>query len=161
MSATMPETFPAEPDLEFVFAVSARVAPPLELGEVDGLKRRIVPIEGGMVEGPRLRGEIVPGGADWQAIRPDGLTRILARYLIRAEDGTMISVENKGLRRAAPETMARLLAGQPVDPGLVYFRAAPSFEAPDGPHGWLNENLFVSAGRRRPDAVEIRIYRVR
>jgi hypothetical protein len=157
----MPETFPAEPELEFVFEVRAKVAPPLELGEVDGLQRRIVPIEGGVVEGPRLRGEILPGGADWQAIGPGGLTRILARYVIRAEDGAMISVENKGVRRAAPETMRRLLAGELVDPGLVYFRAAPTFEAPDGPHGWLNENLFVSAGRRRPDSVEIRIYRVR
>jgi hypothetical protein len=157
----MSETFPAEPELEFVFQVRARVAPPLELGAVDGLQRRIVPIEGGVVEGPRLSGEVVPGGADWQAILPGGLTRILARYVIRAEDGAMISVENKGVRRAAPETMARLLAGERVDPSLVYFRAAPTFEAPDGPHGWLNENLFVSAGRRAPDAVEIRIYRVR
>lgn len=157
----MPEVFPEEPDLEFVFEVHARVSPPLELGEVDGLARRIVPIDGGTVDGPRLKGEVLAGGADWQAIRPDGLTQILARYVIRAEDGTMIQVENKGVRRAEPATMKRLLAGERVDPSLVYFRATPTFEAPEGPHGWLNENLFVSAGKRRPDGVEIRIYRVR
>src|SRR6516225_7055958 len=128
----MSETFPAEPELEFVFEVRARVSPPLELGEVDGLQRRIVPIDGGMVQGPRLQGEVLAGGADWQAIGPGGVTRILARYVIRAEDGTMISVENKGVRRADPQTMRRLLAGEPVDPALVYFRAAPSFEAPAG-----------------------------
>jgi hypothetical protein len=157
----MTETFPAEPELEFVFEVRARVSRPLELGEVDGLARRIVPIEGGTVDGPALKGEVLAGGADWQAIRPDGLTRILARYVIRAEDGTMISVENRGVRRAAPETIRRLLAGERVDPSLVYFRAAPTFEAPEGPHGWLMQNLFVSAGKRAPDGVEIRVYKVR
>lgn len=156
----MTETFPAEPQLEFVFEVRARVDPPLELGEAGGLKRRIVPVGGGTVDGPRLKGEVIPGGADWQAIRADGLTQILARYVIRAEDGTMISVENKGVRRAAPETMRKLLAGERVDPSLVYFRAAPTFEVGPGPHAWLTENLFVSAGKRAPDGVEIRIYRV-
>ena len=144
-----------------MFEVHARVSPPLELGEAAGMTRRIVPIDGGTVDGPRLKGEVLAGGADWQAIRPDGLTQILARYVIRAEDGTMIQVENKGVRRAEPATMKRLLAGERVDPSLVYFRATPTFEAPEGPHGWLNENLFVSAGKRRPDGVEIRIYRVR
>ncbi len=157
----MEATFPAEPELEFVFEVRARVSAPLELGEAGGLVRRIVPIDGGDVDGPGLRGEVVPGGADWQAIRTDGLTQILARYVIRAQDGTMISVENKGVRRAAPETMRRLLAGERVDPSLIYFRAAPTFEAPAGPHGWLSENLFVSAGKRAPDGVEIRVYKVR
>ena len=157
----MTDSFPAEPQLEFVFEVRARVEPPLELGEADGLVRRIVPIGGGEVDGPGLKGEVVAGGADWQAIRPDGLTRILARYVIRAEDGTLIQVENKGIRRAGPEAIRRLLAGEPVDPSQVYFRAAPTFEVGPGRHAWLAENLFVSAGKRRPDGVEIRIYRVR
>ncbi len=156
----MTETFPAEPGLEFVFEVRAHVAPPIELGEAGGMKRRIVPVGAGVVDGPRLKGEVIAGGADWQAIREDGTTQILARYVIRAEDGTMIQVENKGVRRAAPETMKRLLAGERVDPSLVYFRAAPTFEVGAGPHQWLTENLFVSAGKRAPDGVEIRIYRV-
>jgi len=156
----MPETFPAEPQLEFVFEVRAHVEPPLKLGQSGGFERRIVPVGAGVVDGPGLKGVVVPGGADWQAIRSDGLTQILARYVIRAEDGTMISVENKGIRRAAPETMSRLLAGEKVDPSLIYFRAAPTFEVGPGPHGWLAENLFVSAGKRAPDGVEIRIYKV-
>jgi hypothetical protein len=156
-----PETFPAEPALEFVFEARVRVEPPLELGEVSGVRRRIVPVAGGPVEGPRLKGDILPGGADWQSIRPDGLTKVLARYVLRASDGTLISVTNEGLRRASEPVIRRLLAGEPVDPSLVYFRAAPTFEVGAGPHAWLAENLFVSAGVRRPDAVEIRFYVVR
>jgi hypothetical protein len=158
---SVPETFPAEPALEFVFEAKVRVEPPLELGEVSGVRRRIVPIGGGGIEGPRLTGEVLPGGADWQAIGPGGLTKVLARYVIRASDGTLISVKNEGVRRASGPVIRRLLAGEPVDPSLVYFRAAPTFEVGEGPHAWLAENLFVSAGVRRPDSVEIRFYVVR
>ena len=155
------ETYPSEPGLEFVFEVRAKVSPPTKLGEVDGTSRRIVPIEGGVVDGPRLKGKVLPGGADWQKIHGDGLTEILARYVIEAEDGAMISVVNQGVRRASAPVMTRLLAGERVDPSLVYFRAAPTFEVGDGPHAWLTRNLFVSSGKRAPDGVEIRVYMVR
>ncbi len=155
------EIFPDEPELEFVFAAAVQVAPPMKLGGADGFERRIVPILGGPVDGPRLKGEVLGFGADWQQVRGDGLTRVLARYLIRAEDGTMIGVVNQGVRRASEPVIRRLLAGEAVDPSLVYFRAAPVFEVGEGPHAWLAENLFVCAGRRRPDVVELRFYRVR
>ncbi len=156
-----PEQFPAEPALELVFEVRVQVDPPQILGPAGGLDRRIVPIRGGVVEGPRLRGEVVPGGADWQAIRPDGVTQVLARYVIRAEDGAMISVVNRGIRRASEPVIRRLLAGEPVDPAFVYFRAAPTFEVGPGPHAWLTENLFITSGVRRPDSVQIKFYVVR
>ena len=157
----MEERFPEHPSLELAFEARVRVDPPLTLGEAGGRKRRIVPIVGGRVEGPRLSGEILAGGADWQAIRPDGVTEVLARYVIRADDGAMISVVNQGIRRASEPVIRRLLAGEAVDPALVYFRAAPTFEVGAGPHSWLTESLFVSAGVRRPDSVEIRFYIVR
>ena len=155
------ETHPFEPELEQVFELQVRVDPPVLLGPVGGLERRIVPILGGRVFGPRLNGEVMAGGADWQAIRPNGVTQVLARYVIRAGDGTMISVVNAGVRRASEPVIRRLLAGEKVDPAQVYFRAAPTFEVGDGPHAWLTENLFVSAGVRTPDAVAIRVYLVR
>ncbi len=155
------ERFPLEPALEFVFEARVRVDPPLELGEAGDARRRIVPIAGGTVEGPGFKGEILAGGADWQAIRADGLTQVLARYVIRADDGAMISVVNRGIRRASEPVIRRLLAGEPVNPSLVYFRTAPTFEVGSGPHAWLTESLFVAAGVRRPDSVEVKFYRVR
>jgi hypothetical protein len=155
------ETFSLEPSLEFVFAAKVAVDAPMLLGEAAGVQRRIVPILGGPVDGPRLTGAVLPFGADWQNVRGDGTTEVLARYVIRATDGTMIQVQNQGIRRASPPVIRRLLAGERVDPSLVYFRAVPTFDAPDGPHRWLTENVFVTAGQRRPDSVEIRFYLVR
>ena len=155
------ERFASDPSFEYVFEARVNVDPPLMLGEVGGLQRRIVPIAGGAVEGQRLRGEVLAGGADWQTVRPDGVTQVLARYVIRADDGIMISVVNQGVRRASEAVIRRLLAGEPVEPERVYFRTAPTFEVGDGPHAWLTENLFICAGVRRPDSVHIRFYMVR
>ncbi len=161
MTGEEEERFSPDPTVAFVFGARVRVDPPMILGEAGGVERRIVPILGGPVDGPRLRGEILPFGADWQNVRPDGVTEVLARYVIRAEDGTMISVVNQGIRRASEPVIRSLLAGERVDPALVYFRAAPTFEVGAGPHAWLTENLFLSAGTRHPDSVELRFYVVR
>lgn len=148
------------PGLELAFTVRAQLAPPLEIGMSEGLKRRIIPIVGGTVEGPRLKGSVVEGGADWQAIRPDGTAQIFARYTLRGEDGGLISVINPGVRRGPPEVMARLAKGELVDPSTYYFRTTPSFETGDGPHAWLTRSAFICVGARFPDAVQIDFYEV-
>jgi Protein of unknown function (DUF3237) len=148
------------PELEFVFAARVKVAPPIELGETPQGHRRMVPILGGSFAGPRIKGEIVPGGADWQILRADGATDLTARYVMRAEDGALIAVANRGLRRAPPEIMAKLLRGEPVDPAQVYFRATPRFETAAPAHRWLNEHLFLCLGQRQPDEVLLDFFRV-
>lgn len=150
----------AAPKLDYAFTLVARVAAPVDLGEAQGFRRRVVPILDGTVSGPLFEGTILAGGADWQRIRPaDGLSRLFATYAIRHKDGTIVQVENRGLRRAAPEVMERLNGGEIVEPALVYFRSAPVFDAPEGPHAWLNESLFLASGRRMPDRVEIDVYK--
>ena len=151
---------PEAPALEFVFEARVIVAPPLVLGEVAGGIRRIVPILGGEVHGPRLRAKVLPGGADWQTAHPDGLLELTARYTLEAADGALISVVNQGLRHGPPDAMRRLLAGDPVAPGEYYFRAAPRFQVRPGPHDWLRRHLFVSSGARRPDCVELQFFAV-
>lgn len=149
------------PGLEYVFSIAVRVATPIDLGEAQGLRRRVIPILDGTVSGPRFEGTVMPGGADWQRLRPsDGLTRLVATYALAHRDGAIVQVQNSGIRRAPANVMARLNAGQPVDPGLVYFRATPTFDAPDGPHAWLNESIFVASGRRSPDRVEVDFFQV-
>ena len=76
----------------------------------------------------------MPGGADWQYVRADGVLELEARYSIKTKDGAEIAVINRGMRRASPEIMDRLSRGEAVDPALVYFRTAPVFEAPAGPY---------------------------
>jgi hypothetical protein len=147
-------------DLEFVFEARIRLAPALELGAAQHGRRRVIPIVGGTVTGPRLSGTIRPGGADWQLIRADGVAEIEARYTIEAADGTLIAVVNRGRRHGPPEVMERLLRGAMVDPASYYFRTAPVFEAPSGPHDWLNRSLFLGHGTRLPEAVLIRVFAV-
>ena len=43
---------------------------PLDFGQTQAGHRRVIPIAGGVVSGPKLQGRVVPGGADWQLLRP-------------------------------------------------------------------------------------------
>jgi hypothetical protein len=148
------------PELRHVCDIEASVGPIRDLGPVPHGRRRIVPVLGGVVKGPRLEGEIMPGGTDWQYVRADGILELEARYSILAADGTEITVVNRGMRRAPPEVMERMSRGEAVDPALVYFRASPVFEAPAGPHEWLNQSVFVCTAARFPDRVQIRVFEV-
>jgi hypothetical protein len=136
------------------------VAATRDLGATPHGRRRIVPILGGTVRGPRLEAEILPGGDDWQSVRSDGVVELVARYSILTKDGVEIAVVNRGLRRAPPEVMERLARGEAVDPALVYCRTTPQFEAPAGPYDWLNRSVFVASAERRPDTVRIEVSEV-
>ena len=156
----MTQHAPSPPELRYAFQVRATVARAVDTGPAMDIRRRMIPITGGTVAGPRLNGRVLPGGSDWQVIAPDGTADLVARYIIEAQDGTLITVVNRGLRRAAPEVMARLAAGEAVNPALVYFRASPRLEAPPGPHFWLGRSVFVCNAARRPDAVELDFFEV-
>jgi Protein of unknown function (DUF3237) len=146
--------------LEFVFEVRAIVDAPLIIGPSSRGLRRVIPILGGVVAGPRLNGEIVPGGADWQYVRPDGVLSLEARYTLRANDGALIQVINRGMRHGPEDVMARVMSGEPVAPDAYYFRTVAEFEAPIGVHDWLNKAIFVGVAQRRPDAAIVQFHRV-
>ena len=151
---------PSPPKLEFAFEVRAEVANPTVVGEMPNGTRRIVNILGGTFEGPKLKGKVVPGGADWQIIRKDGFTEVDARYTLQTDSGRLIYVSNIGMRHAAPEVMKRLNAGERVDPADVYFRSVPKFETSAPELEWLTRSIFVATGERSPNAVLIRFFRV-
>jgi hypothetical protein len=151
---------PVVPKLTFVFEMHATVGPPQEVGQVRSGRRRIVPITGGTVEGPDFRARILPGGADWQTIQPDGFSELDTRYTLQTEAGELIYVQNAGIRHAAPDVMEKLLAGQVVDPALVYFRTAPRFETSAPGLQWLTRAIFIGIGERYPNEVVIRFYRL-
>ena len=148
------------PRLTLAFELRATVGPPLELGDVAHGRRRIVPITGGTFEGPAIKGKVLPGGADWQIIHGDGFTELDTRYTIETDKGQLIYVQNGGIRHAAPDVMKRLLAGEVVDPSLVYFRTVPTFETSSPDLQWLTRGIFVGTGERYPDSVRIRFWRV-
>jgi hypothetical protein len=110
------------------------------------------------LSGPRLTATILSGGADWQIIRPNGTAEVVARYTLLADDGTLISVVNTGLRRGPPAVLARLAAGEAVDPTEYYFRTTPVFEVGPGPHAWLAETIFFATGERQAKQVVIKVF---
>jgi len=148
------------PRLTFAFEMHATVGPPQEVGQVRDGRRRIVPITGGTFEGPTVRGKVLAGGADWQTIQSDGFSELDTRYTIQTDAGQLIYVQNAGVRHAAPDVMQKLLAGEVVDPALVYFRTVPRFESAAPELQWLTRNVFVGIGERYPSEVVIRFYKL-
>ncbi len=131
------------PGLTFSFAAAVRVGPPEPLGAAGGGGELLrFPIDGGVVDGPRLRGTIRPGGGD-RAERRGHVYTLDARYLIDADDGALIEVVNRGVWRGSAEVEARLDAGEPIAPGELYFRTSPAFQTAAPAHRWLTETVFV------------------
>jgi hypothetical protein len=154
---------PAKPDLpipglEFIFAARVTVDAPLDLGDVGKGGRRIVPITGGEFSGPRLRGVVLSGGADWQVLRSDGVAELEARYTLRTDDGVLIYVRNHALRHGPAEVMAALAAGQPVEPGAYYFRGAAFFETGAPPYAWIGKHIVICTGAREQARVNLKFY---
>jgi hypothetical protein len=156
---TLP-TVSVTPDLQLLYTSRIDIAPLLDIGNTPHGHRRIINILGGAFSGPRLSGRILPGGADWQVVRGDGIVEVDARYSLETDDGALIYIRNWGLRRGPPAVIARLAAGEAVDPGEYYFRTTPVFETGAAQYAWLNGIVAVAVGERRADAVIITAYEV-
>lgn len=158
------ESLPAvavAPALQLLYTSKIDIAAPQDLGRAPHGLRRVINITGGAFSGPRLSGRILPGGADWQVLRADGIVEVDARYTLETADGALIYVRNWGLRHGPPEVIARLAAGARVDPGEYYFRTTPVFETGAPAYAWLNGIVCVALGERRADAVIITAYEVK
>ncbi len=148
------------PTLEFICELKIKLKAPLVVGQTPHGLRRIIPIIGGSFEGPKMKGEILDGGADWQIVRADGVAELEAHYQIRTDDGVIIYIKNKGLRVATPEVAARIGKGEVVSPTEYYMRTQMTFEAPKGKYEWMNNAIFVCTGQRNPDNVAIQVYKL-
>jgi Protein of unknown function (DUF3237) len=142
-----------------IFNIHAELAEIRHFGQTPYGERRVIDILGGRVEGPRLTGRILPG-ADWQIVRPDGIADLTARYGIETDDGARILVRSDGLRHGAPEVIAALSRGEPVDPSRYYFRTVMRFETAAPPLAWLNRILALATGARDKLAVRLAVYEI-
>ena len=148
-----------DPVLSFAFEARVTCAPPERIGHGAGEELWFTPIVGGTVDGPRLQGTVVPGGGDWSTKRGDA-TELDARYLLRAADGALIDIVNRGFWVATPEVEARAEAGEPLDPSEYYYRTSPVFRTDAPAHRWLAQTVFVGMARGEGDQVCIRFYAV-
>lgn len=151
---------PSTPKLEFAFEARVQIGAPLDLGVTRAGHRRVIPILGGVFEGPGLRGRVLPGGADWQILHADGAADLEARYTLEGDSGALIYVVNRGLRRGDPAVLQRLNAGEAVEPSAYYFRTVALFESSAPQYEWLTAALFIGSGERHSDHVVVGFWRV-
>ena len=150
-----------DPRLSLVYRLEAVLGEPLELGEVSGGRRRIVPQIGGTFEGPQMRGKLLPGvSADWQVVLPDGTALGDIRYALQTDNGALLYVQSRGVRHGNPEVLERLGRGEDVDPSEYTFRTSTQIETASRELAWLNRGVFISVGGRLKGNVTYETYLV-
>ncbi len=155
--AARAQAYPPEhtPQLEFVMQLAVTLGPSYSLGETPRGQRSVVPITGGTFQGPRVKGTILNGGADYQlADKASQRTELEAIYSIRTDDGVTILVRNRGIVCSGPD---------PDGTPSPYFKAAPQFEAPnDSKYAWLNNAIFVcEPAPSQPGEVTLNVWKVK
>ena len=138
------------PSCEFVYEAIVDIADTNSLGQSPMGQRFIVNILGGEFDGPRLKGKVLPGGADRQLVRPDGVKELDALYEIQTNDGIVITVHNQ------------VIIDMP-SPDQRYACSVVKFHAPAGHYEWLNKRIFVgNLESQKPSrhAVKIRVFEV-
>lgn len=147
----MASTFPLQPPrTELVWEAYADLEPMIDMGDSPLGHRRMIPVRGGTFVGPRIKGKILPGGADRQLVRKDGVTMLDALYEMQADDGAVITIRNQ-------------VKIDPAAKPAPYIRSSVEVTAPEGPHAWLNRAVFVGTLHPLPPekkAVVIRVYQV-
>jgi hypothetical protein len=140
-----------------LMTVRITAAPPQTLGAVPHGTRIIVPVTGGDFDGPRLRGEILPGGGDWLLLRSGGVLELDLRITLETDDHALIYMTFSGVRHGPPDAIAALGRGEAVDPASYYFRTVPRFETSSDKYAFLNRIIAVGVGETRPDGAVHRI----
>jgi hypothetical protein len=139
---------------------SLEVAKPQMVGRTPGVDRRVGEILGGRFEGERLKGRILSGGNDWQAIRSDGSWVLDVRLVMETDDGHLIGMTYRGLRHGPKDVIDAIARGEQVSPGSYYFRIAPFFETASDRYGWLNGVIAVGTGHRLPTGPIYQVFEV-
>ncbi|MDP3139870.1 MAG: DUF3237 domain-containing protein [Burkholderiaceae bacterium] len=149
-------------NLRHLFNIKADVdVPPQLVGAVPiGYTRRYMCVTGGSFEGERLRGKVLPGGADSVIERPDGGLHLDVRLVLETDAGELIYMTYFGRRNGPPEVMKKIVAREPIPPGSDYFRVAVQFEASSPNLRWLNDLVAVGSGTREPNGPRYDIYQV-
>jgi len=145
---------------EFLFEMTVDVNSPLCMGATQQGERRFVVVTGGRFEGPKLKGEVLPGGADSIFMTPDGIAQLDVRLVLKTDDGALIYLQYLGRRHGPADVMARLAAGEAVDPSSYYFRTVLTFETGDARYAWLNGIVAVAKGSRPPAGPIYKVFQI-
>ncbi len=118
---------------------------------------------GGSFEGPRVRGEVLPGGGDWALFRPDGAMTLDVRLTLRTHDGALIHMTYGGRWIVPADLRADMndpVKRYQVDPARYYFRTNPLFETGSSQYAWMNDIVCVGSGYLVDGAVAYQVSQV-
>jgi hypothetical protein len=151
-----------DPRLRPLMRLSVDVGDVVTVGAVAQGERRVVAIDGGSFDnGDGWCGVVLPGGADWQLLRSDGVLEVDARYVLQDSRGARVQVTSRGLRHGPLDLMAALARGDAVDPALYYFRTAMRFETAADDLQHLNRLIAVAVGAREARCVQLDVFALR
>jgi hypothetical protein len=149
------------PVLEHLYTATVDLGAPTDIGNTASGYRVIVPITGGQLEGPAIKGKVCPGGADWIVVRPDGVSDLDVRATVETDDGALIYVTIRGYLTNQAEILARFAQGDNVPVEDYYFGLAPNYETSDDRYSWLQHTVAVGRGEMLPGRVRYAAYAVR
>ncbi len=149
------------PKLVQVCTLMVNLAPINAMGAGRAGDRRIIPIIGGTVTGPKLSGRILNLGADWQTVFASGVAELDTRYAMETDDGATIEIRNYGYRHGPKEVVDAIARGEQVDPSSFYMRTHARLETGDPRYEWVNKTLFVGTGTRMASSVQVDLYALR
>lgn len=110
--------------------------------------RLVVPVAGGTIDGPRLKGTFVRPGGDWIIGRPDGSRLLDVRLLVQTDDGQFVYLSWRGI------------AYTPAGGGGLVARIVPVFETGAPKYAWLNNVVAVGVLRPIPHRIAYRLYEI-
>jgi len=144
-----------------LFTLFMTLHPTFELGKTPAGDRRVFPVAGGHFQGERLKGEVSPFiGSDLLLARADGAFQQDVRLLLVADDGALILMTYRGVRRSSPVIDERLARSEKVDASEYYLRTTPYFETAAPQYTWLNQIVAVARGGRSPGGVEYEVFEI-
>jgi Protein of unknown function (DUF3237) len=147
-----------EPRFDHLYDMTVQLEPPQMIGQTPQGNRQIFYVRSGAFEGPRLKGELLPGGGDWFLMRPDSVGELDVRATLKTHDGALIYATYRGIFSASQEAWAKLYGGEPVDRDQYYFYTAPIFQTSATDYLWLNRILAVGVGSALPGGVAYRVF---
>jgi Protein of unknown function (DUF3237) len=133
---------------------------PAQVIEIPAGMRMVFIARGGRVEGPELKGDILPGGGDWLLVGEDAIGRVDVRATVRTDDGALIDYSAGGVIRIPPDGLQRLADGERLPFEETYARTTPKFETADERYSWLNPLVVVGHNELSKDHIDYRMYRV-
>ena len=141
-------------ETELLFDISFELEAPIVIAGSPEGDRMIFYVKNGKFTGPRISGEVLPGGGDWLLVRPDGVGMLDVRVVLKASDGEAIYMVYRGIAKLPP-------GGANLDEPFPVRTAPTFFASSKGKHKWLNSVQAIGEGEPIPGGVRYKVYEVK